>query len=183
MMHRHIRIASACVFMGLLLLLSACGFRPLYGERSDGESVVTALAAIEIAPLPDRLGQMVHNHLLDVLTPRGAPADPRYRLHLTLTRTKEAVAIEQDESVARYGLDLMAEYHVTAVADGEEITSGQVRTSGTFDVVRSDFATLKAEQDVERRLAEQVGNRIKLNLAIHFERNLETEGEAGGATP
>ena len=41
------------------------------------------------------------------------------------------------------------------------------------------FAILKAEQNVERRLAAQVGDRIMLNLAVHFERNLEPPGEGG----
>ena len=57
-----------------LLALAGCGFRPLYGERSD--SVRERLAAVAINPIRDRVGYEVYNLLRDSLTPRGAPTTP-----------------------------------------------------------------------------------------------------------
>ena len=69
-----------------LISLAACGFRPLHAPGAGAEPEV--LAGIEIAHIPDRLGQVVRNHLLDRLTPRGAPAAATYRLAVSLLTSK-----------------------------------------------------------------------------------------------
>ncbi|MCY4405571.1 MAG: hypothetical protein OXC15_04345, partial [Rhodospirillaceae bacterium] len=45
-----------------LVLLGACSVEPLYGART-GKARGGGVAAIEIAPIKDRVGHIVRNHL------------------------------------------------------------------------------------------------------------------------
>ena len=57
---------------GLLIatiIVAACGFQPLYGSSQGvlSGAVVENLAAVRITAIPDRVGQIVRNDLLDRL--------------------------------------------------------------------------------------------------------------------
>ena len=70
--------AVALVAAGFALILTGCGFQPLYGAKSGAKqsASVTTMAAIDVAPITDRAGQVLRNGLLDRITPR-APRDNR----------------------------------------------------------------------------------------------------------
>ena len=60
-----------------LLLLAGCGFEPLHAPI--GKGAVTpdeSLAQIQIKPVEGRIGQQLHNLLLDRLNPSGQPLAP-----------------------------------------------------------------------------------------------------------
>ena len=59
--------------------------------------------------------------------------------------------------------------------NGTTVSSGTTRSVAAFNVVRSDFATLSAERDAERRAVRDVGDEISTRLAVFFAR-----GRAGG---
>lgn len=148
------------------LVLAACGFQPLYGEREHGGETLAALADVLIAPIPDRLGQVVRNHLLDILTPRGTRVQARYRLTVTLRKAKEGLAFEQDESVTRFDVTIAADYALAEIASGDTVAKGTARAIASYNVVRSDFANIAAERDAELRLARELSDEIALRLAV-----------------
>ena len=160
----------------LALAPVACGFQPLYGEREHGLETLAALAAVRIAPIPDRIGQVVRNHLLDRLTPRGAPAAARYRLTVTLRKAKEGLAFQQDESVTRFDVTLTAAYELSDIASGDTLAKGSARSIASYNVVRSDFANTAAERDAELRLAREVSEEIALRLAVALGRRFADGG-------
>ncbi len=80
------RPAAAILIIGIALGLPACGFRPLYEVTDDQAMPPTGhMAAIRISPLPDRIGQQMHNLLRDRLNPAGQPLDPAYTLDIRLS--------------------------------------------------------------------------------------------------
>ena len=166
---------SSGAVAALAMALAACGFQPLYGEREQGVEAVAALAEIRIGPIPDRLGQVVRNHLLDLLTPRGAPAEPRYRLSVRLRKTKEGLAFEQDESVTRFDVTIAADYELIEIAGGGTVARGTARSIASYNVVRSDFANTAAERDAELRLARELSDEISLRLAVALDRGMASE--------
>lgn len=127
------------------------------------------LARIAISPIPDRLGQVVHNHLRDDLTPGGLPADPTHRLEVALVTNREGLGYRRDESITRVNLWLVATYRLIAVSSGKVEFEERARAVASFDVVQSDFSTLTAERDAEDRVARAVSREIALRLASHFE--------------
>ena len=154
--------------LALLAALTACGFRPLYGPQAGYDASLAELASVKILPIPDRVGQVLHNKLRDRLSPRGAPLNPRYRLGVTMAKQKEGLAFEKDESVTRFNLTLSASYQLTEIASGNVLTSGSTRSVAAFNVVRSEFANISAESDAERRAARAVGENIWIRLGVYF---------------
>ncbi len=152
----------------LLAALTACGFRPLYGPQAGYDSSLAELASITVSRIPDRTGQILQNDLRDRLTPRGAPANPRYRLGVSMLTQREGVAFEKDESVTRINLTLSASYQLTEIATGSVLSSGATRSVAAFNVVQSEFANISAEADAERRAALAVGENIWIRLGVYF---------------
>ena len=84
-----------CRVLFLFLLVSACGFQPLYVEKKHNNawyfsgdfdtSITQEMSQIKVEPIEERFGQLVRNELLDSLTPRGVPSHPKYRLYVELT--------------------------------------------------------------------------------------------------
>ncbi len=159
------KVAFFCV-LGLSFLAGACGFEPMYAPSRDSVAVQEEFAAIAIAPIPDRIGQVVHNGLLDRLNPLGHPDAPRFRLDVTLETTREGFGFRPDESITRENLRLKADYRLIRVSDGEVVLDGSARSNLAYDIVQSDFANFAAQKDAELRTAEQVVNTIVARLGL-----------------
>lgn len=157
-------------FCALFLLtgLTACGFRPLYGPQGGYDSSIAELASVRVLPIPDRVGQILHNNLRDRLTPRGAPREPRYRLGVSIVKQKEGLAFEKDESVTRFNLTLRATYQLSEIGTGNVVATGSTRAVAAFNVVQSEFANISAEADAERRAARAAGEDIWIRLGVYF---------------
>lgn len=166
--------SSRGLAIAALVVLAGCGFRPLYGQRAAGGSAATDMAMVAIAPIPDRLGQILHNDLRDRLNPRGQPSIPAYRLEIRLERVREGLAIRRDEEVTRANLKLTANFHLKNLRDGGIALKGSTRSVASFNLVRSDFANLIAERDAERRAARELSDGITTRLAIFFDRQRGT---------
>ena len=162
--------------LGLLIVLgglAACGFRPLYGPQAGYDQSLEEFASISIAPIPDRIGQILRNELRDRLTPRGVPRSPRYRLAIVMGQTKEGLAFEKDETVTRFNLVVRATYQLVDVETGTVLTSGAARSVAAFNVVLSEFANIAAEADAESRTAKAVGEDIWVRLGVFFSRVID----------
>lgn len=155
-----------------MTLTTACGFRPLYGERAMTASTVDAMALVEVGKLPGRYGQIIRNHLIDRLSPRGRPSAPRYQLILEIETQKEALAIEQDETVERFNFALITKYRLVDLISDTTVLRSRSQSIAAYNVVRSDYATLVAEKDAANRVARVVCDDIKLQLSIFFDRQL-----------
>lgn len=152
----------------MLLLLAGCGFQPVHGQRVNGGGpAATEFAAISIATIPDRIGQLVRNELLDQLTPRGEPANPRYRLQVSLKSDVYDMMIRRDATASRARLTLTATYRLTA--GDQAVTDGTARAMVSYDLpAEASFATIASERDGERQAAKAVAEQITSRLAAHF---------------
>ncbi len=152
-----------------LLLLAGCGFRPLYAEREAGSNV-DLLAATKIELIADRVGQELHNDLLNRINPLGRPSDPRYRLEVELSESIEKLALRKDESATRANLRLYAAYKLFDVETGKPIFSGNSRSTSSYNILQSTFATRAAEAAARRRAIRLIGDDIHLRLGLFFNR-------------
>ena len=160
----------AAIFAGLVLAaLGGCGFTPLYATQTASGPMSVDLAAIRVAPIPDRLGQYVRNNLIDLLNPQGEPQTPAYRLIVRLSEDREGLAIERDTSITRYNYTLIAHYELRDATD-HVVESGKARAIAAYNVVSSQFATLAAENDAQMRASREVAETIRLRLAAGFNR-------------
>ncbi|MBM3508640.1 MAG: hypothetical protein FJX61_00680 [Alphaproteobacteria bacterium] len=150
--------------------LAACGFQPLYAERPDAANVAAELGEIYMVAPKGRSELLLYNELRDRLTPAGEPERPRYRLDLTLTIIKQPLAFARDQTATRQNVTAAAQYALRDRADNSVVVTGAARAIAAYNVVRSEFGTLSAEQDAERRAVKEVGAEIHTRLGVFFQR-------------
>jgi len=153
----------------LAIVAAACGFEPLHS--STGGAVPAVLSSVDIAPIPNRLGQVVRNHLLDRLTPLGEPAVAKYRFIVSLRVDKEPLAIARDDSVTRFNVSLQADYHLVHISSGISVLHGEARSIAAYNLVSSDYANLVAERDAKLRAAREVSDEMKTHLSVYLAEN------------
>ncbi len=162
---------AAALLVGMALGLSACGFTPLYGGTdSQAMSPVDHMAAIRIAPLPDRTGQQMHNLLRDRLNPIGQPREPVYALGLRLSESRQELGIRKDETATRANLNLAVQFTLSSVQTGEPLYRGHVNSVSSYNILTSPFATGFSEADARSRALRELADGIRTRLGIYFSR-------------
>lgn len=152
-----------------LLLLSACGFEPMYGApRGQPNAAVAGLAETRIALIADRIGQELRNNLLDRLTPLGQPAKPRYELHVSIGERVDRLGIARDDTTTYGRVTLNANFSLREIESGRVLHTGQSRWTNGFTMVSSHFANLTSEQAARSRGIQEIGEDIRQQLGLYF---------------
>lgn len=153
--------------LGASLVLSACGFTPLYGKSNHAPGVTAALSSIDVKPILDRVGQMMRTALKRRLG-LGGTAYKRYQVTVQLSETVTELAIEQDTAATRANLTLSASYVVSRTTDGAELNVGAHKTVSSYNILSSDYGTAVAKADARKRAIEILADEIHARLAIYF---------------
>jgi len=149
--------------------LSACGFQPLYSRSQDGSlSAAAHMATVRIAPLPDRIGQQLHNLLRDRLNPQGQPRDPAYELRIELVESRQELSIRKDETATRANLIITANFFLEEVASEGQVLRGLATSTNSYNILTSQFATTYAELDARKRGLREISDDIRTRLGIYF---------------
>jgi LPS-assembly lipoprotein len=144
------------------VLLAGCGFHPMYGS-----ALAPQLSSIYVEPIPERDGYELRNTLIDLLRSDGVAEGKAYRLKVTLNESQQGIALQNDATITRYNNTLDARYTLTD-ARGDVLTSGSQTELSAYNVVQSPYATLVAEQDSSKRAAQDMAERIHLDLGDWF---------------
>ena len=155
----------AAILVAILPLLAGCGFRPLYGDPG----LEPQLSAIYVEPVPDNEGYALRNTLIDLLGSDGREAGKRYHLRLLLKSTNQGVALQNDATITRYNDTLDVTWVLTG-GDGKAIASGTQSSLSSYNVADSPYATQAAREDSDRRAAQDIAERIRIDLAAWFHR-------------
>lgn len=149
-----------------LLLLAACGLHPLY---SGGESGVVgaALAGVEVAPIEGKAGYLMRAALTDRL---GGGSPTRYRLEVELDDKIAGFGVRSDDAVTRERRTLRARYRLVEATTGELVLDATAGSDSGIDVVRSDYATIAAENTALERLSGVVADQIVSRVALFAKR-------------
>lgn len=142
------------------LVLSACGFTPLYGTPE----INAQLTAVQVTTPPGRTGQLIREHLDDALA-RNKGAAPRYRMDLQLSETRYPRGVRVDNVATRYEYVLIAAYTLSAVPSGAPVKTGRAQVQVTYDSADQPYASIAAQQDAQDRAAAEAARRIQLELA------------------
>ncbi len=147
-------------------LLAGCGFRAVHSQKTGASAV--HLAEIRIAPIADRIGQQLHNLLRDKLAPMGPPTSPRYVLSVKLSESRRNLAVRKDETATRANLVIRASFRLTRAVDDEILLTTSAVSANSYNILRSDFATLSAENDARARAVRQISEEIKTRIGIYL---------------
>lgn len=148
-----------------LPLLAGCGFRPLYGDAR----LEPQLSTIFVEPVAERDGYELRNSLINILGSNGQQAGKIYHLRLILNETNQGVALQNDATITRYNDTLTVTYTLSD-AKGGEVTHGTQASLSAYNVVASPYSTLSAQQDADVRAAQDIAERIRMDLAAFFRR-------------
>lgn len=155
----------------LLLSLGGCGFQPLYGDRDRGRGADAGdqLAAVDIPVIPDRIGVMVRNELLDMMTPHGRPTSPAYVLRVRLWENTDSQLLRFDSTSSRLRYNLRADFQLAA---GDKVVhQGNARSVVSYDLPDASgyyFASVAAQRDAERQAAADVAQQIRTRVAVYL---------------
>ncbi|MBI2978621.1 MAG: hypothetical protein HYY38_07355 [Rhodospirillales bacterium] len=163
------------VLAAAVVTVAACGFQPLYGSRITG-SPPAEFAQIKIEPIPDRIGQQLHNHLLTILNPDGRPEKARYVMKTQVTENLSALGVRKTAFATRANLQMRAVYNLTSAATGKNLFSGDSTITVSYNILDSEFATLMAEKDARERAVRELSEDIRIRLGVFFS-NLAAQGK------
>lgn len=153
------------IALPLLFLLAGCQLAPVYSGGSQGVAA-TQLAAIEVAPIPEKTGFLVRDRLLARLQPDGVQETPRYRLVVTLDDRIDGFGVRGDNSIIRERRTLRARYELIDIATEKQVLLATAGSDAGIDVVASEYAVVAAEVTAIERLAQTVADQIVARLAV-----------------
>ncbi|AEG49904.1 Protein of unknown function DUF2159, secreted [Sphingobium chlorophenolicum L-1] len=149
--------------LGLTVLLSACGLRPVYSGGSQG-AVAQALGNVAVQPIEGKGGWLVRNALNDRLAAmRGT--GPGYRLVVKLDDNISGFGLRSDAAITRERRTLRARYQLIDEATGAQILDDTAGSDVGIDVVSSEYATIAAEDTALERLSQTIADQIVARLA------------------
>ncbi len=141
----------------LMLVVSACGFTPLYGEATTA-----GLSRIAVETPDTRLGYRLRERLEDALLYDRTLA-PEWRLDVTLDPSRRPLGRRIDDTAARYEMTLIGQWTLTPLSGGEALAGSETVTV-TYAVSDQPYAAIAAQEDAEERAAEALAQRVRLAL-------------------
>jgi LPS-assembly lipoprotein len=156
------------------ILLSGCGFHPLYGGMNS--DMRAKLASIYVEPVPERIGYELRNTMIVLLDGAGTASGASYRLKLALSETTQGIALQNDATITRYNDTLSVSYELSDMA-GHLVTKGVETGLSAYNVLPSttpqqgavaNYGTLAAQQDADKRAAQDIAERIRFDLNVFF---------------
>ena len=152
-----------------LLLLTGCGFSPIYGNHGGATDtpVAKALNDVQIANIPDREGQFLRNHLIDRLYFNGRPTQPQARLEVALTHYTRDFGILENATASRAEWNQTAQYTLKAL-DGRTLLTGRAKSAVGYSKLNAQYGALAAEQTAQERALREIGEQIVNRLSLYY---------------
>ncbi|ENN90057.1 LPS assembly lipoprotein LptE [Bartonella bovis] len=159
--------------MGLQVRSQSVG-SPLRGKHSDvvSSDLFAKFATIVVEEPSDRFGQMVRNRLLFLMYGNGRkPSVPVYQLSLhtsVTTHTSVQVDIYEDpDGVGRssVGTVISRASYMLKDMNNAVVAKGKGAMSASFDRLGQEYATVQAEENAQKRVAEELAEQIFMLLS------------------
>lgn len=176
---RTLAVLACAMISGLML--SACsdgtGFRPMNASAGfGGTGALEKLAAVDVAPIPGRVGQRIRNELVFQSTGGGLPAEPQFRLEIAIRESVTSTLVNADGNAAGQIYNLDAAYRLVRISDKSVVAEGTSYGRAGFErgvpsevnTSRSVFANVRAREDAENRAAKTVAEELKTRLLAHL---------------
>ncbi|MFA6279561.1 MAG: LPS assembly lipoprotein LptE [Bdellovibrionales bacterium] len=154
-------------FLMGLLLLSACGFSPIYGDHAGSHAVTASMSDVFIESIDGQDGQFLRNKLIDRLYFHGRPAAPKAFLTVVLTSTEVGLGVQKDATTSRSQLEMNASYRLVG-KDKKNLFSGTAHSVASYSRLTAQFGTLATQRDAYERALNEIGEQIAGRLSLYY---------------
>lgn len=164
------------VILSLVFFVGGCGFEPLYGPCAGTRDlgIESALAGIEIKNLPEREGQILHNHLLDKLNPSGSPLDPQAHLEVNLSLEKHSISLRKDGTTQRFNMVATAHLTLRDKDNKKILYTDTIKRTASFSLGEATaafgYSSTISEADAKRRTLLLVAEDMQVMLATYYKK-------------
>jgi len=157
------------LMLSAFLLLSGCGFHPIYGTHptEDGVPVADDLNNVSIDNIPDHNGQILRNYLVDRMYGPNRPALPTFTLKVKIRSSEEDLGILANATSTRSLLNMYGDYTLVD-AQGKTILTGTSHSVASFDLLDQMYATVASRDDAYDRTLHEVSEQIVNRLSLYF---------------
>jgi LPS-assembly lipoprotein len=160
--------------------VSGCGFQPVYMTTASGTAGTAQreLAAIQVALIPDRPGQLLRQALQDRLEMGTSGVARRYDLMVTFWIAGEGIAVQQDSTSTRLRETGNANWTLVAQDVGRtRLTSGSARALDAVNITDTQYFGADLENEaLRKRMAGALADQIAMQLAIYFRKRAAASG-------
>lgn len=153
----------ALIVVGLAMLLTACGFSPMYAPPGGGP----AIGPVTVELIEGKAGHVLKTELDRILAVENTGGTPAM-LQITLQEQVIPLGIRRDESATRAELRLTANYILTPAQPGATVIRGSVFTVVNYDIPTAAFGEIAAQDDARERAAETMAQRFRAELALRM---------------
>ena len=166
--------------LGICTSLAGCGFQPIYMPTVSGKAGAAQreLAAIHVAIIPDRPGQLLRQALQSRFEGSGSGVAQRYELRVGYGIAGDAIAILPDSNPTRIREIGSATWTLVAQDTARTtLTSGSAKAVDGYNLINAQYFASDLENEaVQRRLANALADQITMQLAVYFRKQVATSG-------
>ncbi len=147
----------------LVLLLSSCGFSPLYLSSA----VDSSASKIAIAPIDGVLGQELRNNLTHRFNPTGLDKDKVYKLIITLNEQEVSKqGIREDDTATRITISLNADYSL--YYKDKLVLQDKSTFLSAYNIVQDPYSSYVSHQKTLQQLNSLIADDIALRVSLYL---------------
>ncbi len=176
--NRWIEVSAAMVCV--LLFVSACGFRPVYGEAYQAErgAVSARLAEVAVSTGTTRSEQLLKAEVEDRLNPDNVAAEKRFMLVVSVGEVNIPLFVAPDGTYGRGNLQYTLTYSLRNSTDGSVVDTGSLTRVSSYAASETNaiYASYVAQEDARKRGVIELSKDIVTRVA-----NILDKDPAAGA--
>jgi LPS-assembly lipoprotein len=155
-----------------ILIVTACGFTPMYGSSATtGKSVTAGLDKVEIAMIANAEGVYLRNALIDRFYQSGYPSSPAYRLVVTpIAELKRDLDITIESEATRRQIYLSTTMTLIDTKSGESVLSRSLSAITSYNVLGTQFTTRISENDAREAALNDLARQIEMQVSLHLKK-------------
>ncbi|MES2214633.1 MAG: hypothetical protein V4485_01240 [Pseudomonadota bacterium] len=147
------------------LILSSCGFHPVY-EKNSNERI----PSIEIAPINSVEGAEFYHRLSDIIDNNE---NARYQLQVKLVYTSSPLVISKDSDVLEQNVALDVHSDLLDKQTGLITKIRDFRIVGSYNAIFSPYISYTAEAAEKTNLAIRAADEVHKCLSVFFSQQIQ----------
>lgn len=147
-------------FISSLVLLAACGFKPIYRNYND-----TKISSIKLESIESINGYEISRYLLDTM-PQTAEA--KYLLKIQIDESSIPAIIRHNSDVVRQSSAKKISYKLIDNQSGKLACSGHFNYNASYNSFLGPYATFIEEEKFGSDTSKSIASEVRKNLLICF---------------